>query len=81
MTAARWGGGHRVAADFDDGMTRTIDAGRLLWGPALEPLRDVGVFRRLVFDPERGAITWPEVEGDLDLSPSLWWTEPEAGEL
>jgi hypothetical protein len=59
VTDARHAGGYRVWLRFADGLTGEIDLERELWGPAFEPLKDVAEFAKLRFEPDLGAVAWP----------------------
>ena len=41
---------YKILATFEDGKTGVIDLEHERWGEVLEPLRDVGLFRRFRFD-------------------------------
>jgi hypothetical protein len=49
---------------FDDGVERTVDLARDLWGPMFEPLKDPGYFAKVTVD--HGTVIWPN---GLDLDP------------
>jgi hypothetical protein len=43
--------GYTLRLGFNDGSTRDIDLEPEPWGPGLEPLRDLVVFRQVTVDP------------------------------
>jgi hypothetical protein len=57
--------GHRLAVEFDDGVSGEVDLSERLFGPVFEPLKDPEFFARVEVD-EFGAVTWPN---GADLAP------------
>lgn len=56
---AQHAGAHRVWLKFADGLTGEIDLADDLWGPVIEPLKDVSVFAQLRADTELDTVVWP----------------------
>lgn len=50
--------GYRLAVEFEDGVTGTVDVESELFGPVFAPLRDEAVFAQVSLD-EFGAPCWP----------------------
>ena len=68
VVEARYVAGYTVWLRFRDGTSGEIDLGPELHGEALEPLRDVAVFRQFRVDPQFHTLVWPN---DEDLSPEF----------
>lgn len=62
---AKYLGGYRVRLRFRDGAEGEIDLEARLWGPVLEPLKDVEFFRKFRVDPESPTLVWPS-GADID---------------
>ncbi|MGQ0802306.1 MAG: DUF2442 domain-containing protein [Actinomycetota bacterium] len=60
--------GYVLRLRFTDGLVRTIDVERDLWGPVFEPLRDPERFREVFVDHELGTIVWPN---GADMDPDV----------
>ena len=60
--------GYVMRLGFSDGSTREVDVEPELWGPALEPLRDLDVFRQVTVDDQLGTIVWPN---GADMDPDV----------
>ena len=52
--------------EFNDGTSGVVDLTDALWGPMFEPLRDVGLFRRLAVSDSLHTLFW---ENGADLAP------------
>jgi hypothetical protein len=63
--------GHRLAVQFDDGVSGTIDLTSELFGPMFEPLKDETLFAQVRLD-EFGAPSWPN---GADLAPDAIYAE------
>jgi hypothetical protein len=66
---------YRLAVEFRDGISGTIDLSGDLEGEIFEPLRDEGFFRQVSVD-KYGAITWPN---GADLAPDALYAEIAGG--
>ena len=62
---------YRLAVEFRDGVSGTIDLSGELEGEIFEPLRDEALFRQAKVD-EFGAIAWPN---GADLAPDALYAE------
>jgi hypothetical protein len=56
---------YRLAVEFDDGSSRTVDLASQLTGPVFEPLRERALFDQATVD-DFGAVCWPN---GADLAP------------
>lgn len=56
---------YRLAVEFDDGSTGTVDLTSQLSGPMFEPLRERALFDQATVD-DFGAVCWPN---GADLAP------------
>lgn len=63
--------GHRLAVEFEDGVSGTIDLEGELFGPMFEPLRDETLFGQVRLD-EFGAPCWPN---GADIAPDAIYAE------
>ena len=53
---------------FDDGVTRRIDLGAVLYGELYGPLRDESLFSQVSVDPEAATLVWPN---GADFDPAI----------
>ena len=66
---------YRLAVEFDDGVSGTVDLSRDLYGEVFEPLRDEVLFRQASAD-EYGAVAWPN---GADIAPDALYLEIAGG--
>jgi hypothetical protein len=66
VTDARYVGDYRIWLSFNDGASGEVDLSARLHGPVFEPLKDLGLFSKVAFDPEMDTIVWPN---GADLAP------------
>ena len=58
--------GYKLWLRFQDGLSGTVDLSAELWGPMVEPLKDVALFAQAAIHPELETVTWPN---GADLAP------------
>lgn len=63
--------GHRLAVEFEDGVTGTVELESELFGPVFAPLRDEALFSQVRLD-EFGAPCWPN---GADLAPDAIYAQ------
>ena len=63
--------GYRLAVEFEDGVTGTVELESQLFGPVFTPLRDEAVFSQVRLD-EFGAPYWPN---GADLAPDAIYAQ------
>jgi len=51
---------------FSDGTEGNVDLESAIWGPAFEPLKEVGFFKKAYLSPVSRTVTWPN---DVDFAP------------
>lgn len=73
VTGPQW-----LRLSFNNGVTRCVNALPLLSGPGLAPLKDPAYFARVVLDPSRGTVVWPN---GAELSPEALLALPEENPL
>ena len=61
-------GGWNVAVTFEDGSKGTFDFSPFVDYPCYAPIREKGVFERVVAD--HGTLMWP---GEIDIAPEAVW--------
>ena len=66
---------YRLAVEFDDGVSGTVDLSRDLYGEVFEPLRDEALFCQASAD-EYGAVAWPN---GADIAPDALYLEITRG--
>ena len=66
---------YRLAVEFDDGVSGTVDLSGDLYGEVFEPLRDEALFRQASTD-EYGAVAWPN---GADIAPDALYLEITGG--
>ncbi|HLO17217.1 MAG TPA: DUF2442 domain-containing protein [Anaerolineales bacterium] len=59
-------GPHSLELVFNDGSHKRVNVLPLLDGEIFEPLRDPAYFARVVLDPVRGTVVWPN---EADIAP------------
>jgi hypothetical protein len=59
VIAAEYVGGYTLWLRFDDGTSGEIDLTEDLYGEVFEPLKDIGLFRQFLVNPDTGTIEWP----------------------
>jgi hypothetical protein len=52
-------GGYSLRLEFNDGTVRDVDLSEELHGEVFEPLRDAGLFAKVVVNPDTGTVEWP----------------------
>ncbi len=62
---------------FDDGVTRRIDLGPVLYGELYGPLRDESLFSQVTVDPEAATLVWPN-GADFDPATLHDWDDHKA---
>src|SRR5688500_7550481 len=70
-------GPYQLRLVFDNGLTKSVDLRRELWGPAFESLLDPEVFRLVSVDEDLGTIAWPN---GADFSPEFLYDYPASAE-
>lgn len=75
VSKIEWLGGHKLRFRFTDDSVGEHDFAALVQesGPMIEPLRDIGYFKRVFL--EFGAPTWPN---GFDIAPDWLYREIEA---
>ncbi len=66
-------GPHSLTVKFKDGKRKQVNLLPLLEGPVFEPLRDPGVFARVMLDPVAGTVAWPN---GADIAPETLYKLP-----
>jgi len=65
---AEYVSGYVIKLRFRDGTVGEIDLQAELWGPVMEPLRDLEFFRQFRIHPEFHTLVWPN---EADFSPEF----------
>jgi hypothetical protein len=64
VVSAEHRGGYRIHLTFSDGLEKTVDFQKWLYGPVFEPLKDPSYFARFFVDA--GTVAWPN---GADIAP------------
>jgi len=65
---AEYVSGYVIKLRFRDGTVGEIDLQAELWGPVMEPLRDLEFFRQFRIHPEFHTLVWPN---EADFAPEF----------
>jgi hypothetical protein len=68
VTDAKYINDYSVWLSFDDGAQGTANLKDHLKGPIFEELRDLNIFKKVMFSEELSTITWPN---GADLAPEF----------